>query len=291
MAAWVLPIICSALTLGVYDVCKKHAVRENQVMPVLFLATCSGTLFFMLLTGVRGDFPRILWTREILLLSAVKSLIVGASWACVYYGLRELPVSIAAPLRSTSPLWCIIGAVIIFGEIPRGFQYLGMILIFSGGLLFTLIGVREHFSWHSAGVLLTVAGTIIGAGSAIFDKFLLGTRHIPPVTLQFHFSWILVVVLGAAFLFRCLLFPAKGKFRWRWSIAVTGVLLIIADALYFYALSLPETRISILSFIRRSSVVTAFALGGGLFHEKLLLPKAAALAVILAGVAVLSLCG
>ena len=57
MAAWVLPIICSALTLGVYDVCKKHAVRENQVMPVLFLATCSGTLFFMLLTGIRGIFP------------------------------------------------------------------------------------------------------------------------------------------------------------------------------------------------------------------------------------------
>ena len=77
----------------------------------------------------------------------------------------------------------------------------------------------------------------------------------------------------------------------RWSIPVTGILLIAADFLYFYALSLPETRISILSFIRRSSVVTAFALGGGLFHEKLLLPKAAALAVILAGVAVLSLCG
>ena len=291
MASWVLPIICSALALGVYDVCKKHAVRENQVMPVLFLATCSGTLFFMLLTAVRGDLSGILWTREILLLTALKSLIVGVSWGCVYYGLRDLPVSIAAPLRATSPLWCIIGAVILFGEIPRGLQYPGMALIFAGGIFFTLIGGRERFSWRSRGIVLTMAGTLAGAGSALFDKYLLGTRHIPPVTLQFHFSWMLVVILGAAFLLRYLFFPSTGKFRWRWSIVVTGVLLIVADALYFYALSLPETRISILSFIRRSSVVAAFALGGGIFHEKFLLLKAAALAVVLSGVAVLALCG
>ena len=59
MAEWVLPILGSALVLGVYDVFKKHAVRENSVMPVLFLATLSGTLFFMLLTGVKCFFAPV----------------------------------------------------------------------------------------------------------------------------------------------------------------------------------------------------------------------------------------
>jgi hypothetical protein len=45
--SWYIPTIISALGLGLYDICKKHAVKENSVMPVLFLATLSGTVFFL----------------------------------------------------------------------------------------------------------------------------------------------------------------------------------------------------------------------------------------------------
>ena len=292
MNGWVLPILCSALCLGIYDVFKKHAVRENSVMPVLFLATLSGTLFFLVLTGIRSLYTplAVCWTPEILIRVFLKSLLVSASWAFVYYGLRELPVSIASPLRSSAPLWSIIGAIIIFGEMPGQWQWCGMILILTGCFLFTLIGSKENFSWRSRGFLFTMTGTLLGAGSALYDKFLLATCHIDPVTLQFHFSWMLVVILGSALGVRCLCFPGGKNFQWRWSIVPTGVLLILADALYFYALSLPESQISILSLLRRSSVVVAFAVGGGIFHEKHLLPKGAALAVILAGAAILSLC-
>ncbi len=293
MADWVLPILGSALVLGIYDVFKKHAVRENSVMPVLFLATLSGTLFFLLLTGVKSFFAPLTlnFSKEVLFLVFLKSFLVSASWAFVYYGLRELPVSIAAPLRATAPLWSVIGAVILFGEIPHGLQYPGMLLILSGCILFTVIGKKENSSWRSKGFLFTMTGTLLGAASALYDKFLLGSKHIDPVSLQFHFSWMLVVILGAALLCRTLFFTKGEKqFQWRWSIVVTGVLLIVADALYFYALSLPDTRISILSLLRRSSVVVAFAIGGGFFKEKYLLPKAAILALILLGVAILTLC-
>lgn len=292
MADWVLPILGSALTLGIYDVCKKHAVRENSVMPVLFLATLSGTVFFLILTGIRIFFAPVSldWSAKVLLLVFLKSVLVAASWAFVYYGLRELPVSIAAPLRSTAPLWSLIGAMLIFHEMPVRWQWLGIVLIFSGCLLFTLIGKKENFSWHSRGFCCTMIGTLLGAASALYDKFLLATHHIPPATLQFHFSWMLVAVLGAALLFKHFSVPVKTGFQWRWSIVFTGVLLIIADALYFYALSLPDGQISILSLLRRSSVVVAFTVGGGIFREKLLLPKGAALIVILAGAAILSLC-
>ena len=293
MAEWVLPILGSALVLGIYDVFKKHAVRENSVMPVLFLATLSGTLFFMVIAGVKFFFAPVAinCTPEVLFLVFLKSFLVSASWAFVYYGLRELPVSIAAPLRATAPLWSVLGAVILFGEMPRGLQWLGMCFILSGCLLFTMIGKKENSSWRSRGFLFTMTGTLLGACSALYDKFLLSSKHIDPVSLQFHFSWMLVIILGAALLCRTFFF-AKGEkeFHWRWSIVVTGVLLIVADALYFYALSLPETKISILSLLRRSSVVVAFAVGGGFFREKFLLPKAAVLAVILTGVVILTLC-
>lgn len=290
MSVWVVPILLSALTLGLYDVAKKYAVRDNAVMPVLFLSTLAGLIFFTGMNAVIGTGLPMQWNGRLLLLVMCKSILVAASWAAVYYGLRELPISIVAPLRSTSPMWSVIGAIIIFGEMPHGLQWLGMVIIFTGSILFAMIGSKENFSWHSKGFILVISGTLLGAGSAIYDKFLLATEKIPVPVLQFHFSWMLVAVCGIALLVRYFVFKSANKFQWRWSIIMTGVLLIISDALYFYALSLPDAQLSILSPLRRASVVAAFIIGGGLFREKLLLPKAAALAVIIIGVVILTVC-
>ena len=290
MASWIIPTLLSAFFLGIYDVCKKHAVRENSVMPVLFFSTLAGSLCFIAISAVRGNISSLQWGNHVLILVALKSILVATSWALVYYGMRELPISIAAPLRSSSPMWSVIGAIIIFGEMPHGLQWLGMVIIFGGTLAFAMIGKKENFSWHSKGFIFIFTATLLGAASAIYDKFLLATEKIPPATLQFHFSWMLVAVIGIALLIRVLFFKPSGKFHWRWSIPATGILLIITDLLYFYALSLPDAQISILSPLRRSSVIAAFIIGGGLFHEKLLLPKAAALAIILIGVVLLTLC-
>ena len=40
---WIVLILLSAVALGIYDVCKKHAVNANAVMPALFLGTAVGT--------------------------------------------------------------------------------------------------------------------------------------------------------------------------------------------------------------------------------------------------------
>ena len=292
MSDWVIPILGSAVVLGIYDVFKKHAVRENSVFPVLFFATLSGSVVFIALTGIRSCFTPLALdlTPATLGLLFLKSLLVATSWAFVYYGLRDLPVSIASPLRATAPLWSVLGAMVLYGEIPYGLQWPGMLLIMAGCFLFTLIGRKENFSWRSRGIVCTMTGTLLGAASALYDKFLIGTRQIDPVSVQFHFSWMLVVILGTALLVYHFIFHGKSKFQWRWSIVITGVLLILADALYFYAVSQPDTRISILSLLRRSSVVVAFLAGGGIFKEKMLLPKGAVLLVILAGVAILTLC-
>ena len=42
--SWVLLSVCSALVLGVYDLLKKLAVRNNAVPPVLFFGALTGML-------------------------------------------------------------------------------------------------------------------------------------------------------------------------------------------------------------------------------------------------------
>ena len=108
-------------------------------------------------------------------------------------------------------------------------------------------------------------------------------------TVQFWFSVDLVFLLGLSWLCRYI-FGSKGRpFIWRWSIVATGILLIIADALYFYAASKPEAQISILSLMRRSNCIVSFALGVWLFKDRNIKRKAFALSLILAGVILLVL--
>ena len=53
--------------------------------------------------------------------------------------------------------------------------------------------------------------------------------------------------------------------------------------MYFYSLSLPSAMISIVSMIRRGSVVVSFLFGALIFHEKNLRAKAFDLALVLLG--------
>ena len=288
---WFLPIIGSALGLGFYDVCKKHAVRGNSVMPVLFFATLTGSLTFVAGILLFGDFrSAISCSPRVWSLLLLKSLLVGASWTCVYYAMRDLPISLAAPIRASSPLWTFLGGLILFQEIPDFRQAFGMILIFGGYYFFSVLGRMEGFSFRrSRSIHLILLGTLLGAASALYDKDLLNTVRIPRDTVQLWFSIDLVFILGAAYLIRRFALKSVYRFEWRWTIPATGILLILADFLYFYAVSIPDIHISILSLVRRCNCVVAFGFGCWLFHDANVKRKAVALLFILLGVAVLGL--
>ena len=76
---------------------------------------------------------------------------------------------------------------------------------------------------------------------------------------------------------------------WRGTIPATGILLIAADWLYFYTVSLPDMPISILSLVRRCSCIVTFAVGSWYFRDANLKRKAFALGMILLGVVLLAL--
>ncbi len=288
---WFLPVLASALGLGFYDVCKKHAVRGNSVMPVLFFATLSGSVFFLAGILLFGDVRAAAdCTPRVLVLLFLKSLLVASSWTCVYYAMRDLPISLAAPIRASSPLWTFLGGLLLFREIPTIPQGIGMALIFGGYYFFSVLGKMEGFSFRkSRSVHLILLGTLLGAGSALYDKYLLNTLAIPRDTVQLWFSIDLVLILGTAWLIRRLAFRATHKFEWRWTIPVTGILLILADFLYFLAVSMPDIHISILSLVRRCNCIVAFGFGVWLFHDANVKRKAIALLFILLGVAILGL--
>jgi drug/metabolite transporter (DMT)-like permease len=288
---WVPYILFSALLLAVYDIAKKHSVRDNAVMPVLFVATLCGSVGFALALAAAGHLrPALTISPAGFGLVAAKSLLVSASWVFVYYAMRALPISIASPIRASAPLWTLFGAILLFHEIPTPIQALGMSAIFAGYWMFSVAGKSEgiHFGRHP-GVFYAFAGTLLGAGSALYDKYLLRTCGLERNTLQLWFAIDLVVVLGLVLFAQRQAGLQRTRFQWRWTIPAVGLLLMAADWFYFGALSEEGVAISVLSLIRRSNVVLSFSLGALLFRERNLRKKALALAAILAGVAILCL--
>ncbi len=292
LQTWFLPTVLSAFLLGFYDITKKHALRNNAVMPVLFCATLCGSAFFIVVTAITGKLMELLpCTGTFFLLILLKSAIVATSWTCVYYAMRDLPISIASPIRASSPLGVFLGGLILFHEVPNLWQGLAMIAIFAGYFGFSVIGKMEGFAFrNSRSVHLIFIGTLIGAGSALYDKYLMNVRHFDPQSVQLWFSIDLVILLGAGLLYRMYLCKTKPeKFHWKWTVPATGVLLILADFTYFYAISQPEAHISMLSLVRRASCVISFAGGSLLFKDQHILRKALALLLILLGVIALGL--
>lgn len=60
----------------------------------------------------------------------------------------------------------------------------------------------------------------------------------------------------------------EARFQFRWAIVGIAFFLCLSDFLYFYALSIPESMISVVSVIRRSGIIVSFMAGGLFFKEK-----------------------
>lgn len=286
---WITPILYSAVTLGVYDVCKKHAVHANAVMPVLFWGTATGTIVVLLTLAAAGQLVPTLYVGwNIWWLLLLKSAIVTSSWICAYYAMRALPISIAAPIRGSQPIWTLVGALVVFAERPSPWQWAAIAITFVGYYVFSILGKREgiHFARHH-GIALILLATVLGAVSALYDKYLLQPRKLTPETVQLWFQVNLCILIGLVWLVQRGAGLARTDFVWRWSIPAVGVLLVISDWLYFTALHQPDVMISILSPIRRSNCVISFLVGGALFQDRNRRGKAIALAMIVLGVLLL----
>ena len=279
---WLFWILASSVALSLYDLSKKASVKNNAVFPTLFISTFSGWSALTCYLACSGGFTAVfdVTGAEVALL-LVKSCIVAASWTATYMALRTLPITCAAPIRATGPLWTLIGAVLLFSEVPTPVQAIGMALVLAGCVFFSVSSRRDPSSGGFKAVALALAGTVFGSCSALYDKYLMQGAGLGPLTVLWWFlgGMMLMYMAAAAF--------DRRRFEWRITMPLVGILLAFSDACYFNAIASPESQISVLSLIRRSSIILTFFVGGAVFKEGDLRRKALALAAILAGVLLL----
>lgn len=293
---WLLLAFLSAFLLGFYDVFKKKALSGNSVIPVLFLNTlfCSCIFLpFIILSATADVLDNTIfhvssggWEvhRYILL----KSCIVLSSWICGYFAMKHLPLTIVGPINATRPVMVLVGAMLVFGEELNLYQWIGVLLAVTSFYLLSRSSKKEGIDFkHNRWLFLLVLAALLGAVSGLYDKYLMapviaGGVGLDKMMVQGWYNVYQCFMMGVVLLL--IWYPTRHRttpFHWSWSIVGISVFLCMADFVYFYALSKPEAMISIVSMVRRGSVLVSFLFGAFVFHEKNLKGKTVDLALVL----------
>ena len=295
---WLLLAFASAALLGFYDAFKKEALSGNAVIPVLFLNTLFCSLIFMPLIALSyttdtldGSIFHVAsggWeTHKYIVL---KSVIVLSSWLFGYFGMKHLPLTIVGPINATRPVMVLIGALIVFGERLNGWQWAGVMLAVASFFMLSRSSRKEGIDFkHDKWIYFVVMAALLGAVSGLYDKYLMaspadGGVGLDRMIVQSWYNIYQCLMMGAMLLM--LWWPQRKRstpFRWRGSIVLISIFLSAADFVYFYALSVPGAMISIVSMIRRGSVIVSFLFGAAVLHEKNLRSKVIDLAIVLLG--------
>jgi len=303
---WISLALLSAIFLGLYDIAKKASLTDNAVPVVLLVNVVTAAAIWAVplllvwcpaISRSLGISEQWLSEWQILielsqrehLLLFLKSLLVGSSWIAAFYALKHLPISIATPIRSTSPIWTIFLAVMLMRERPTISQWVGVSITLISFLAFSRVGAKEGIKFHrDRWVLMIMIATALGAVSSLYDKYLLQTEAMSPESVQAWFSIYLVPVMLPLTIHWYLRDRQASPFQWRWTIPIIAIFLLIADYAYFYAITHQQSLISVISPIRRSSIVIPFLFGVTRLNEANWREKAVCIAGLMIGVILLS---
>ena len=300
---WLVLAFVSATFLGFYDTSKKASLRDNAVLPVLFLNTVFSTLIFSpFLLDYIGGFGWFSGTfLDTLpfgsaashpepyahLLVVLKAFIVLSSWICGYFGLKHLPLTIVGPINATRPVIVLVGAMLLFGERLNIWQWGGVLMALSSIFLMSRAGKKEDIDFRSnRWIWCVAAATILGAVSGLYDKHIM--KSLCPMFVQSWFNFYQMIIM--AVVCGLMWYPRRHHgtpFRWSWAIPLISIFICIADFAYFSALNDPDSMISVVSLVRRSSVIISFICGVVIFKERNIKAKLLDLALLLAGMALI----
>ena len=289
---WLLLAFLSAVLLGFYDAFKKESLRDNAVLPVLFLNTVFSSLVFVpfillafwapdVLRDTPFSMPVAGWEAHKYIL--LKSFIVLSSWIFGYFGMKHLPLTIVGPINATRPVMVLLGALLFFGERLNLYQWIGVLLAILSFFMLSRSGKKEGIDFkHNKWIFFIVMAAVTGAISGLYDKYLM--TFLNPMLVQSWYNLYQVFIMCPILLL--LWYPRRKTstpFRWEWTIVGISLFLSAADFAYLYALSYEDSMISIVSMVRRGSVVVSFLFGALFFHEKNLRSKAVDLLLVLIG--------
>ena len=293
---WLWAAVGSAILLGFYDVFKKDASNHNGVLHILLHATGLSTLFLspFILSSIFGwgigdgtVFEMQTGTPREHLLVFLKAVIVSISWITGLMGLKNLPITTAGTIKASRPVFVLLGSILIFGERLNPWQWLAIFLAMLALWLLGHTSKKEGVDFaRNKWIFCMWVAVFSGVVSAMMDKHLMAS--LKPMFVQ---SWcnfyIVLIMLAIVLIGRFSKSKYYTPYHHDWAVWLIAIFITASDFLYFLSLSSSGSMLSVVSMLRRSSVIVTFILGAIIFKEKNLRTKAVALLILLCAMAIL----
>ena len=239
---WLWTAVGSAILLGIYDVFKKQASTRNDVLHILLYATALSTVLLspFILTSVFG------WhwldgsvfsvgdgsLREHLLV-LLKSVIVAVSWTTGLMGLKHLPITTAGTIKTSRPVFVLLGSILIFGEHLTLWQWVAILLALFALWLLGRTSKKEGVDFvRNKWIFCMWVAVITGVISALLDKHLM--KSMEPMFVQGWCNFYITVIMAVIVLFgRFTKQKYYQPYRHDWAIWIIALFITASDFLYF----------------------------------------------------------
>ena len=276
---WLWLTVCSALLLGIYDVFKKQALKKNGVYWILVGATGLTTLFL-------SPFLSAISFHDHLVV-LLKAVLVSTSWVSGLIAMKHLPLTTVSTIKASRPMFVVIFSIVLFGERLSLLQWPGVAIVMVALFLSSRSKRHETDKANSArGMVSMIVSVLSGAASALYDKYII--KGFEPLALQGWTNLYITALLALILLIQYLADKEHFQgFAWDWRILIIAVLITAADAAYFFAMKDPDAMLSVISIIRRCSVLVTFMGGALILKEGNIRDKALDMVLMMAGVGLL----
>ncbi|MBN2881655.1 EamA family transporter [Candidatus Woesearchaeota archaeon] len=293
---WILLALISAVFCGAKDILSKKVLNNKtdpyQLIFIEYLVLLVGVLIFGF---TRIDFGAIISSFSIFILKCFTLF----CFTFFYFKLLETyEISLISPLTNLSPVFLIILSSVFLQENPSVLQILGILLIIlSTYVLEVNINHHSHDNPHKKHLEMLKKLNWKTIGMAVLMLFLISITGISDKkifiagnNIATNLFWTSVVMI--IFLFAQLAFTKKLDLI---KTAITkerlfvGIITNISSLFVLSALAIPTANVSLVIPVRRTSTLFASIFGGLMFHEKHLLKKGIATAVMLIGVVLIAL--
>jgi len=279
---YIFIVLVSALFLGTYEVLKKVSLKKSSVLEVLFFYCLSAFVFSMIFIKCAFSMSLI----DILFI-LMKSGVVVINWYLVLKCMKKLDVAIVVSFSLVNTILVVFGSSLIFKEEITWIHFLSLLFIGCGVFLISLLDEKSNEDKekknHYEYLLLLILASCLGAVSSLLDKYMLTTRNMESNGILVWFLFFNSLIYGIIY------FVKNKKVEWRklkdnYFVVLTGAAIAIADITYYFSITLDGAQLSLISILRKCSVVVATIFASLFLKEKNLLKKLGILLIMLVGV-------
>lgn len=292
---WIALGLLAGLILGTYDFLTKLALKEKNVLEVVFWCSVLGALIWAPFFYAPDSWSNALHSAALApqhlsfeqqMAVLPKSIMMVMTWILSYYSVKHLPLSISAGVRASGPLWTALGAVLLLSERLSWWQWLGLAVSMGSYYLFSLIGQKEGISFkRNLWVLSMVVATLLSSANALYDKYILATLHMDLAAVQAYSALQrgAIAILLLPWIFRGM--EATSLLTRNWAIPAIAFAYVLAEYIYLAAVQIDGAQISVISVLRRTNLIMVFALSAIFFNERFIRQKIIAISGVLIGIA------